>query len=217
MSLLLTVLLERAGSVVSRDELQQMLWPNGEFLDHERAINRTVNQLRSTLGDEPRNSRYIETIPKRGYRFCATVTALPEPTREPATALAAAEPVQGLGPASSASAALELIAQRALATQHLIDAEEIEAKPLVPQVARWIRWGIAAALAVAAAAGTVIGWKMLHPPPPAQANVVHMGILPFDAQGPDADRLAESLRLDLMDTVSQLPHVELHAAHSLAT
>ncbi len=57
---------------------------------------------------------------------------------------------------------------------------------------------------------------MLHRPPPAQANVVHMGILPFDAQGPDADRLAESLRLDLMDTVSQLPHVELHAAHSLA-
>jgi TolB-like protein/DNA-binding winged helix-turn-helix (wHTH) protein/Tfp pilus assembly protein PilF len=71
---LLEVLLERPGVVVSRDELRSRVWPNENFGDFDQAVNIAIAKLRSALGDSAENPRYIETLPKRGYRFIADVS-----------------------------------------------------------------------------------------------------------------------------------------------
>jgi DNA-binding winged helix-turn-helix (wHTH) protein/TolB-like protein len=75
----LSVLVERAGETVSRDELRQIVWPEGTFVDFERGLNFCIAQIRSALGDSADSPRFIETIPRRGYRFVAPVRALAAP------------------------------------------------------------------------------------------------------------------------------------------
>ena len=83
---ILAMLLERPGEVVTREELRQKLWPEGTFVDFEHGLNAAVNRLRDALGDSPDNPRFVETIPRRGYRFIAPVegAGMPSP-RLPAT------------------------------------------------------------------------------------------------------------------------------------
>jgi DNA-binding winged helix-turn-helix (wHTH) protein len=69
----LTALLERQGDLVTRAELHQHLWQGEIFVDFDTGLNTAVRKLRSALGDESESPRYIETIPKRGYRFLAPV------------------------------------------------------------------------------------------------------------------------------------------------
>lgn len=72
----LAMLLERPGEVVTREELQQRLWPSETFVDFEHGLNKAVNKLREALGDDADTPRYIETLPRRGYRFLAPVSAV---------------------------------------------------------------------------------------------------------------------------------------------
>ena len=69
----LTALLERPVQLVTRDELRQRLWPADTFVDFEHGLNAVVNRLRETLGDSAETPRFIETVPRRGYRFIAPV------------------------------------------------------------------------------------------------------------------------------------------------
>ena len=71
---LLVLLAERAGQVVTREEIRQILWDNQTFVDFDRSINFGVNQIRGVLDDDPQSPRYIETLPRKGYRFIAPVT-----------------------------------------------------------------------------------------------------------------------------------------------
>src|SRR6201984_68639 len=71
---LLQILLERPGEVVSREELRNRLWTNETFGDFDQAVNIAIGKLRSALGDAADDPRYIETLPKRGYRFIAEVS-----------------------------------------------------------------------------------------------------------------------------------------------
>src|SRR5271170_1435840 len=71
---LLEVLLEHPGEAVSREELRSRLCPNESFGDFDQAVNIAIAKLRSALGDSAENPRYIETLPKRGYRFIADVS-----------------------------------------------------------------------------------------------------------------------------------------------
>src|ERR1700691_5349040 len=73
---LLEILLEHAGEVVSREELRSRVWPNEGFGDFDQALNISIGKLRSALGDSAENPRFIETLPKRGYRFIADVSVL---------------------------------------------------------------------------------------------------------------------------------------------
>jgi cholera toxin transcriptional activator len=69
----LALLLERAGDVVTREEMRQKLWPADTFVDFDHSLNTAVNKLRETLGDSASSPRYIETMARRGYRFVAPV------------------------------------------------------------------------------------------------------------------------------------------------
>jgi eukaryotic-like serine/threonine-protein kinase len=70
---ILSLLVNRSGQIVSRDELQQYLWEGTTFVDFEQGLNSAVNKLRQTLGDSADQPRYVETLPGRGYRFVAPV------------------------------------------------------------------------------------------------------------------------------------------------
>lgn len=67
----LALLLERPGELVTRDELRQKLWPSDTFVEYDQGLNAAVNRLRDALGDSAEKPRYIETLPRRGYRFLA--------------------------------------------------------------------------------------------------------------------------------------------------
>jgi eukaryotic-like serine/threonine-protein kinase len=69
----LLMLLERSSDVVTREELQHRLWSTNTFVDFDRGLNKAVNRLREALGDSAESPRFIETLPKRGYRFIAPV------------------------------------------------------------------------------------------------------------------------------------------------
>jgi cholera toxin transcriptional activator len=69
----LALLLERAGNVVTREELRQQLWPSDTFVDFDHSLNTAINKVREALGDSASNPRYVETLARRGYRFIAPV------------------------------------------------------------------------------------------------------------------------------------------------
>ena len=96
----LELLLERPGRLVAREELKQHLWPADTYVDFDRGLNAAVKILRGALGDSPRNPRFIETVPKRGYRFVAPAKPAPrihgtaEETPRDETASGASAPSQ---------------------------------------------------------------------------------------------------------------------------
>jgi DNA-binding winged helix-turn-helix (wHTH) protein len=65
----LLLLIERAGEPVSRDEIQRSLWGHNHFVDFDGGINFCVRQIRAALADDAENPTYIETLPRKGYRF----------------------------------------------------------------------------------------------------------------------------------------------------
>jgi cholera toxin transcriptional activator len=69
-------LLDRPGEVVTREELRQRLWPADTFVDYDHSLNTAVNKLREALNDSADNPRFIQTIPRRGYRFIASIEAV---------------------------------------------------------------------------------------------------------------------------------------------
>jgi DNA-binding winged helix-turn-helix (wHTH) protein len=70
----LAILLQRAGEMVTREELHQALWPSDTYVDFDHGLNTAINKVRAALGDSGSNPRYLETLPRRGYRFIAMVT-----------------------------------------------------------------------------------------------------------------------------------------------
>jgi DNA-binding winged helix-turn-helix (wHTH) protein len=64
----LAILLERPGEVITREELQKRIWPD-TFVDFEHNLNTAVNKIREVLGDSAENPRFVETVPRRGYRL----------------------------------------------------------------------------------------------------------------------------------------------------
>jgi DNA-binding winged helix-turn-helix (wHTH) protein len=70
---ILQVLLEHPGEVVTREELQRRIWPADTFVDFDHGLYNAIKRLREALGDTAEAPRYIETLPKRGYRFIATL------------------------------------------------------------------------------------------------------------------------------------------------
>jgi TolB-like protein/DNA-binding winged helix-turn-helix (wHTH) protein/Flp pilus assembly protein TadD len=102
---LLEILLEHPGEVVTREELRSRVWPNESFGDFDLALNIAIGKLRSALGDSAENPRFIETLPKRGYRFIAEVSVVDtdarpkrrEPVAEDLPATDPGHKIQGIG------------------------------------------------------------------------------------------------------------------------
>lgn len=101
--LVLATLLRRAGDLVTRDELRQVLWPTERFVDHDQALNAAVNRLREALRDSADQPTYIETLPRRGYRFIGATE--PRAINAATEVEQTASPSTGTSPAKPADAA----------------------------------------------------------------------------------------------------------------
>jgi TolB-like protein/DNA-binding winged helix-turn-helix (wHTH) protein/Flp pilus assembly protein TadD len=94
---ILVMLLERPGDLVTRQEIHQKLWPVDTFVDFDHGLNNAINRLRETLGDSADTPRFIETLPRKGYRFIAQVTGEGQ-LAEAENLAAVATPVVETGP-----------------------------------------------------------------------------------------------------------------------
>ena len=88
---LLVLLASRAGTLVTRADIQETLWADGQFVEFEHAINVAVKKIREALDDDPLKPRFIETVPKKGYRFIGAIDV--EPAHPPQPVSVATEPV----------------------------------------------------------------------------------------------------------------------------
>ncbi|HEY6126700.1 MAG TPA: winged helix-turn-helix domain-containing protein [Candidatus Acidoferrum sp.] len=70
---ILSILLQHPGEIISREELRNRLWPDGTFVEFDGSLNTALMKLRAALNDDPENPRFVETVPKKGYRFIAPV------------------------------------------------------------------------------------------------------------------------------------------------
>jgi len=117
----LAALLAQPGQLVTREELQKELWPDETFVDFEQGINAAVKRLRLALGDSADKPRFIETLPRRGYRFIGRIengshrTALPPEEGHPEPFLPAGEPAS-----NETQTALPAVVRRAQAPRRLI-------------------------------------------------------------------------------------------------
>ena len=111
----LAMLLEHAGELVTREQLHEKLWPSDTFVDFDVGLNSAIKRLRDALGDSAENARFVETLPRRGYRFIAPITCTPEATSVPVTvatlepAIAAIDARRHFSPGASTIAAIVLV------------------------------------------------------------------------------------------------------------
>ena len=146
---LLVTLLEERGEIVSREELRRRLWPDDTFVDFDHSLGSAMNKLRETLGDSATNPRFIETAPRRGYRFISPFEAVAEVQNPPVVIERAAD---------GQSAAREEPAEIADPVEPMWPAET---PPHPPSRSR--RYFIAAAVLVPAAAALVFIQARMRP------------------------------------------------------
>jgi len=144
---ILLLLLARGGDVISRDELRQQLWQADTFVDFDHGLNSAMNRLREALGDSAENPRFIETLPKRGYRFIAPIE-VPPPGAPPAVdspvfpppaqpLVPVATPPSSIGALSFPSRAVLLLASGALAVAVVVAALYLKiGRPAAPSSSR---------------------------------------------------------------------------------
>ena len=193
---ILTMLIARSGEPVSRDELREALWPTETFGDFERNLNSAVKRLRAALDDSGYAPRYIERLPKRGYRLLVPVIHADNP-RDHAT--------NGTGPHQIA----DLVESEPLLPPPVSEPEEVAdaltpfpAAPL-PERRRRSTWRIAllaiAGSAVLAASAYAYGrWSAER----ARTSIRSIAVLPFDAVGVSASEASSYTAFGLTDAVT---------------
>ena len=164
----LLLLIERAGELVTRDELRHRIWPDDTFVDFDHGLHSIVNRLRDVLRDSAESPLYIQTLPRRGYRFLAPVETVSQPTAEVRISPSGADSPPVVGAA-------------------VIAAEETAARAGPPAGSRarrvgevMFRWSSIAALLVLLAGGAVLSRRVIGPVPPASEASARLAILPFD-------------------------------------
>ena len=102
---LLVMLVERPGEVVTREEVRQRLWPENTFVEFDNSLGVAIRKVRDALNDDADTPRYVETVPRRGYRFVAPVTVVGSDAAAPPVEVVTPAPVVGAGNTASATVA----------------------------------------------------------------------------------------------------------------
>ncbi len=179
---ILAMLLARPGEVVTREDLRHRLWPGDTFVDYEHSVNAAINKLREALSDSADSPVYVETLPRRGYRFIA--------------------PVYSPAPAPPAESA-----EPALRTDVSAEPSATSARASGPK--RRIGIALVAAAILIGAALLAVGRRRSPPDRPASsvaAGVQALAVLPFEtlSRDPDQDYFADGITEELISRLSQI-------------
>ncbi len=182
---ILRVLLERAGEIVTREELKQTLWPGDTFVDFDDGLNTAVKKIRDLLGDSAERPRYIETIPRRGYRFLAPVGfSFPNKTA-----------------ATSPPAKPSLVTPR------------VEAAPWQRKAIRRAVYAAAAVLALVAVlvAADVGGWRSSLSGRVTAPRIESVAVLPLAnlSHDPDQEYFADGMTEELITTLTKISNLSV--------
>jgi DNA-binding winged helix-turn-helix (wHTH) protein/Tfp pilus assembly protein PilF len=199
------MLLAHPGTLVTREELQHALWPGGEHLDYERGVNKAVNRLREVLRDDSKSPRFLETIPKRGYRFIAPVRRIDRP-----------QPVQTfkesqLEPNGSQLTVPPLDEGRSVRYSLLAPAT-LAANPDTRSARTSRRSQLYAgsiSVLVLVLGATAARFALHRRQAPSFPHSIVIGVAPFQADSPGSASVAEDFRLDIANELAQLPAVEV--------
>jgi TolB-like protein/DNA-binding winged helix-turn-helix (wHTH) protein/Tfp pilus assembly protein PilF len=180
---LLEILLEHPGEVVTREELRSRVWPNESFGDFDQALNIAIGKLRSALGDSAENPRFIETLPKRGYRFIADVSVFDANARPKKLESVAGDPWDTVPGNTFQGAGLAL----------------------APKRRRWLTRGVIVAV------GLVLSWAilsiwLLHSRAPAPTGIRSIAVLPLENLSGDASQnyFADGMTDELITDLAQI-------------
>src|ERR1700733_11652354 len=182
---LLEMLLEHPGEVVTREELRSRVWPSESFGDFDQALNIAIGKLRSALGDSAENPRFIETLPKRGYRFIADVSVVDTDARQKRQ-----EPVAGDLPATDPGNKIQGIGLAA-AAQHRL----------------WpTRWVIGALALVIIISLSILSVWRFRSRPSAPSDIRSIAVLPLDNLSGDASQnyFADGMTDELITDLAQI-------------
>lgn len=140
---LLLLLVERSGEVITRDEMRQALWPEGTYVDFDGSLNVILKRLRAAIDDEPDNPRFIETIPRRGYRFVAPVSIVETPSERDSRITPGKEvPATGVeasaSPAAVSDSSISFFGRSRRQPRHLMYAASILAVAIA--AGGWLAW-----------------------------------------------------------------------------
>ena len=162
----LLLLAERAGTVVTREEIQQCLWSESTFVDFEHGINFSINQIRGALADDAEKPRYIETLPRRGYRFIAAVRPASngQEGAEIAAAIDDATPAREVNPEHGAKVEKEHEAKYESAPETHSTLETLNQERVLRHSARWKEMTAAGIVVLLLAAGLWIRRRDAKPP-----------------------------------------------------
>lgn len=180
----LAVLVQRSGEVVTREELQSLLWPADTFVDFDHGMNNAVARIREVLDDSSESPRYVETVPRRGYRFIAPLTDVAQSGT--ASTLASTPIPAEVTPAQAPGTSVLPVTNRS-ASSHM-----------------WLVLGAVAALA-ALAAGLVL-YQQRHTTGTRQQAVMSLAVLPLKnlSGDPLQEYLAEGMTEELIGRLSMI-------------
>ena len=178
----LSILLEQPGEVITREELCKKLWPADTFVDFEHSLATAIGKIREALGDSADNPRYIETLPRRGYRFIANVTVL------------SADPLNKVQPATRDIPRAEDHGQ-----------VELASKAEVPKPQPWARAWKISAFALVPALVILMAW-IVHSASRPSSNIRSLAVLPLESLSGDAsqDYFADGMTDELITDLGKI-------------
>src|SRR5690242_12296221 len=175
------MLLERPGELVLRQDIHQKLWPADTFVDFDHGLNNAINRLREALGDSAESPRFIETLPKKGYRFIGQVTG-DEPSAEAEYQAAKGTPIA-----------------KAVPIPGNIE-QDSKARP------RFLVTTLVCCFALALAAIAFLGWRRIRAGPPPGSEYVMLAVLPFQnlSGDPSQDYFSDGLTEEIIAQLGAL-------------
>ncbi len=138
---LLQTLLERPGEIVAREEIQQQLWPDDTFVDFDKSLNTAAQKVRQALGDSADSPRFVETVPKLGYRFLAPITSADTAGE---TAPEAPEAATRVGARHRRAAVIACVGVTGLVVGLWIASSPDAPDPIARRLGRAVRFGVPA-------------------------------------------------------------------------
>jgi TolB-like protein/DNA-binding winged helix-turn-helix (wHTH) protein len=210
-SRILAYLLEHAGQMVTREELRQLLWPADTFVDFDHSLNTAVMTLREALGDKADRPLYIETLPRRGYRFVApfSLERVAVKTDDERVASVTDPPSAELArpPANASALSDPLTSQEPTASDKDPRSEPKAPSPRRPAWLAALRVGAVPALLVTAISLGALGWRNRFLGHAVEPEIKSLAVLPLDnlSGDPAQDYFADGMTDELITELARIP------------
>jgi TolB-like protein/DNA-binding winged helix-turn-helix (wHTH) protein/Flp pilus assembly protein TadD len=203
--LLLVTLLKQPGELVTREELCSTLWPDGTFIDFDHSLGTAINKLREVLGDSATNPRFIETLPRRGYRFIAPVEAI---DADEDSAIVTEAPPRDAAP----------VLEDPPGWQQPAAADPSKSTEAGWRSRRPLLWKISGLALVLASSIAFVTWR-LHSGGPSPPMIRSLAVLPLEnlSGDPSQDYFSDGMTDELITELGQLSELRVISRSSVMT